>query len=115
MSGHTKKAREVVRHSWEVCSVYDENDELIAKFEVREYEEDVEERAMGEARLLVAAPDLLEALRLMTPSPGFPKCDRRCASVAPAPDEDPRCDCGFEEIRTNADVARAVLAKAEGK
>lgn len=59
--------------------------------------------------------ELLEALKLMTPNYGFPKCDRRCASIAPTPEDDPRCDCGLEEVRDNAEVARTAIANAECK
>lgn len=71
-----------------------------------ELEETVEE-------LLQQRADLLEALVLMTPAHGFPKCDHRCASIAPTPEDDPRCDCGLEELRDNAEIARAAIAKAK--
>lgn len=66
------------------------------------------------AEMTALEKELLEALELMTPRHGFPKCDRRCASIVASYDEDPRCDCGFEEVRHNADIARAVAAKARG-
>lgn len=50
-----------------------------------------------------------EALELMTPAPGFPKCDSRCSSNSHSYDEDNRCDCGMEQIRMDALVARTVL------
>lgn len=56
---------------------------------------------------------LREALELVTPAPGFPKCDSRCSSNSHAYDEDNRCDCGMEEIRTHAEKARAALADGE--
>lgn len=56
-----------------------------------------------------ARAQIREALQLVTPAPGFPKCVRNCASNVAAYDEDPRCDCGFEEIRVYAEQARAAL------
>ena len=67
-------------------------------------------------RLEARVVELESALRLMTPEPGFPKCDSRCSSNSYAYDEDNRCDCGMDEIRDNAVQARAALArKGEGK
>lgn len=54
--------------------------------------------------------ELEEALREMTPAPGFPKCDSRCSSNSHSYDEDNRCDCGMDEIRHRAEAARAVLS-----
>lgn len=52
---------------------------------------------------------LYEALLTMTPEVGFPECTKECRSQHFAPDEQPECCCGFEEIRFYAQNARAVL------
>lgn len=52
---------------------------------------------------------LHDIVKQLLPVPGFPKCDSRCASNSSSYEEDPRCDCGMDEIRTQAEKARALL------
>lgn len=60
---------EVIKHSWDCCSVIEDNPRggHIAKLEawVEDGEEDINERASGYAHLFSAAPDLLEACRAL--------------------------------------------------
>jgi hypothetical protein len=64
-----------------------------------------------DARLIAAAPDLLEALAVCLAAIVHMPHNKRCSSENHAHDEDNRCDCGVEELRFQVEAA---LRKAVG-
>lgn len=115
----TEKEERAVREAWARFEVEPDESKLSFSASVNAATRRVADRSMvlGSVPRLLATLDaerakakrLWEALLTMTPEVGFPECTKECRAQRFAPDEQPECCCGFEEIRFYAQNARAVL------